>query len=63
METLPTVWQKVAIGIHGNIMALIMGRYDKRFDLAFWKRTTKPDIYRLTFTGSTLTAVDRLWEK
>ncbi|MGG1658749.1 histidine phosphatase family protein [Brevibacillus sp. NRS-1366] len=55
--------KKLAIGIHGNIMTIIMNHYDKQYDFAFWKKTTKPDIYKLSFENNTLTSVERLWEK
>lgn len=41
--------KKVAIGIHGGIMTLIMRHYDSRFDADFLRHLPKPDIYRLTF--------------
>lgn len=33
--------KKIAIGIHGNIMTNIMNYFDDRYDINFWKTTTK----------------------
>lgn len=44
-------------------MTIIMNYYDPRYDFAFWKKTTKPDIYKLSFENDTLTDVERLWEE
>lgn len=53
--------KRVAIGTHGNIMTIIMNHYDPAYDFYFWKQTTKPDIYRLTFEENDLQQVTRLW--
>ena len=41
--------KKVAVGIHGGIMTLIMRHFDSRFDEDFLRHLPKPDIYSLTF--------------
>ncbi|WP_025678162.1 histidine phosphatase family protein [Paenibacillus polymyxa] len=53
--------QKVALGTHGAVMALMMGYYDKQYDLNFLLHTSKPDIYRMKFNGQELVEVKRLW--
>ena len=53
--------KNVVIGTHGAIMTLMMGNYDTRFDLKFLYSTSKPDIYRMEFNGSTFVGVQRLW--
>ncbi|WP_419878942.1 histidine phosphatase family protein [Brevibacillus centrosporus] len=55
--------KKVAIGTHGNIMTIIMNRFDSTYDFQFWRKTTKPDLYRLTFAENDLREVVRLWEE
>lgn len=55
--------KKIAIGIHGNIMTCTMNYFDGKYDYDFWKRTTKPDIYKLTFNDQfQLVQCERLWE-
>ncbi|WP_410720301.1 histidine phosphatase family protein [Brevibacillus sp. SIMBA_076] len=54
--------KKIAIGTHGNIMTIMMNHYDKQYDFAFWKKTTMPDIYKLSFDEDTLVNVKHLWE-
>ncbi len=53
--------KKVAIGIHGNIMTIIMNLYDPSYDFSFWKKTSMPDIYKLSFEEDQLIQVERLW--
>lgn len=43
--------KKIVIGIHGNIMTCTMNYFDKKYDLDFWRSTTKPDIYKLSIDG------------
>lgn len=52
----------IAIGTHGNIMTIIMNYYDNRYGYAFWKETSKPDIYRMTFQENRLLVVERIWK-
>lgn len=52
--------QKVAIGTHGAVMTLMMNYFDAKYDLNFLLQTTKPDIYKMEFTGGTLVGVERL---
>ena len=54
--------KKIVIGTHGNIMTIMMNHYDKQYDFDFWKKTTKPDIYKLSFEVDALVNVERLWE-
>jgi 2,3-bisphosphoglycerate-dependent phosphoglycerate mutase len=55
--------QKIAIGIHGNIMTCTMNYFDEKYDFKFWKQTTKPDIYQLTISEHfELVACERLWK-
>ena len=49
-------------GTHGNVMTIIMNYFDKAYGYEFWKNTSKPDIYKLEFSGENLLSVHRLWE-
>lgn len=53
--------KNVVVGTHGNIMVLIMNFFDKQYDFMFWKNLDMPDIFKLTFDGSELKSVKRLW--
>ncbi|MEK4734562.1 histidine phosphatase family protein [Paenibacillus sp. FSL L8-0641] len=53
--------RKVALGTHGAVMALMMGYYDKQYDLNFLLHTSKPDVYRMEFNDQELVEVKRLW--
>ncbi|MBO1625788.1 histidine phosphatase family protein [Bacillus arachidis] len=54
--------QKIVLGTHGAVMALMMGYYDSQYDLDFLLQTSKPDIYRMEFNGEELVGVKRLWK-
>ncbi|MDT3428606.1 2,3-bisphosphoglycerate-dependent phosphoglycerate mutase [Paenibacillus forsythiae] len=53
---------KIAIGTHGNLMAIIMHFYNKAYGFDFLLATTKPDIYKMEFAGQKLVSVERLWQ-
>ncbi|MHA7966775.1 histidine phosphatase family protein [Paenibacillus sp. CAU 1782] len=55
--------QKVAIGTHGAVMTLMMEHFDPQYGFEFLMKTSKPDVYKMTFEGEKLLHVDRLWEK
>ncbi|WP_080848906.1 histidine phosphatase family protein [Cytobacillus gottheilii] len=52
--------QKVAVGTHGNLMALIMNYYHKDYGFDFWKSLDMPDIYMLVFSGNDLINIKRV---
>ncbi|MFD0621139.1 histidine phosphatase family protein [Paenibacillus sp. GCM10027629] len=54
--------QKVVIGTHGVVMTLMMGYYDRQYDLEFLWKTSKPDIYRMEFNKDELVETQRLWK-
>jgi 2,3-bisphosphoglycerate-dependent phosphoglycerate mutase len=53
--------QNTVIGIHGNIMVLIMNYYDKKYNYDFWNSLNMPDIYKLSFEDGVLVGVERIW--
>lgn len=54
--------KNIVIGMHGNIMALIMNYYNKKYDYFFWRNLNMPDIYKLTFKNEDLLDVKQIWE-
>ena len=52
----------IAIGTHGNLMALIMNHYDKKYDYAFWSNLHMPDIYKLSFNDEVLFEIRPVWK-
>ncbi|WP_214801346.1 histidine phosphatase family protein [Exiguobacterium sp. ERU656] len=52
--------KRIVIGTHGLIMTTILHHFDAMYDFDFLRQTTKPDIYRLTFTGTELVTVSRI---
>lgn len=55
--------KNIVIGIHGNIMVLIMNYFNHQYDFTFWKELDMPDIYKLTFEGRELKEVKRIWRR
>lgn len=53
--------QTIVIGTHGNVMTIIMNYFDKEYGYEFWEKTSKPDIYKLVFSGERLQSVSRVW--
>lgn len=41
--------KRIAIGIHGGIMTIILHHFDEQFDADFLRNLHKPDVYKLTF--------------
>lgn len=54
--------KRIAIGTHGNIMALIMNYYNSKYNYEFWKGLSMPDIYKLSFDNNRLVDVERIWD-
>ncbi|OZB96276.1 histidine phosphatase family protein [Paenibacillus sp. XY044] len=55
--------KRIVIGTHGDIMTLMLGEFDRRFDYAFWESTSMPDIYKTQWEEATLREVTRLWRE
>lgn len=55
--------KKIIIGTHGNVMTIIMNYFNSEYGYEFWKSTSKPDIYELTFYKKELRDVERIWNK
>lgn len=54
--------KQIAVGTHGNIMAILMQYYDPTIGFEFWRSTSMPDIYKMTFHGNHLQSIERMWE-
>jgi 2,3-bisphosphoglycerate-dependent phosphoglycerate mutase len=55
--------KNIAIGTHGNLMALTMNYFDTAFDFGFWRQLDMPDIYKLSFNGLNLKGVTSIWKR
>ncbi len=55
--------KNIAVGTHGNLMALIMNYFDSKYDFIFWENLEMPDVYKLSFDGRDLISVKRVWER
>ncbi|RDU36872.1 histidine phosphatase family protein [Neobacillus piezotolerans] len=55
--------ETIAIGTHGNIMAIIMNHFSEEYGFEFWNNLEMPDIYKLSFEGLELAEVQRVWSR
>lgn len=64
LQELLTVFKgkNVVIGSHGGVMTLMMGHYDRKYDLDFLHSTSKPDVYKMEFASNELVDVQKLWK-
>lgn len=52
--------KRLAIGMHGNLMVLIMNYFDAGYGVDFWRELGMPDIYRLSFEGDELVEIKQI---
>ncbi|MEF7564301.1 histidine phosphatase family protein [Bacillus infantis] len=53
--------RRIAIGTHGAVMTLMMGKFSREYGLGFLLSSSKPDLYKLEFNGIILSNVTRLY--
>ncbi|WP_409276206.1 histidine phosphatase family protein [Neobacillus sp. SCS-31] len=53
--------KNAAVVTHGNLMALILKHYDESYGFDQWKALSNPDVFELTFKGTT-PEIKRVWE-
>lgn len=62
----------IVFSTHGNLLALILQHFNPTINYGFWKSLTMPDIYRLSFTQSSIEldetqlekpVLNRLWQE
>lgn len=54
--------EAIAVGTHGNLLALILQHWERSVDHAFWSQLTMPDIYALTLEDGRRAHVARVWD-
>jgi 2,3-bisphosphoglycerate-dependent phosphoglycerate mutase len=54
--------EAIAVGTHGNLLALILQHWEPLIDHTFWSQLTMPDIYALTLDGGRLVCITHLWD-
>jgi len=52
----------IVVGIHGDIMTLILNHFDQTYGYTFWEAATIPDIYKLEYKELELNKVIRMWK-
>lgn len=52
---------EIALGTHGNLLALILNALDAKHGYELWRALSFPDIYKLTFDGASCQEVERMW--
>ncbi|MEW4220677.1 histidine phosphatase family protein [Rossellomorea marisflavi] len=65
MEVIDDVLQRqhpvTVMATHGNLMALLLKRFDDTFGFTQWKTLSNPDIYRLDFSVEA-PVIKRVWK-
>jgi 2,3-bisphosphoglycerate-dependent phosphoglycerate mutase len=51
----------LVLGTHGNLLALLLHRYDPAIGYPFWRSLTMPDVYRLEVRAEGTAAIERLF--
>ncbi|MGL1893639.1 MAG: histidine phosphatase family protein [Spirochaetaceae bacterium] len=52
--------KSIAIGTHGNILTIILKYFDDSYGYNFWKKSKKPDIYKVSFLNYNITNVENM---
>ncbi|MEJ8302414.1 histidine phosphatase family protein [Saccharibacillus sacchari] len=52
--------KRIAIGTHGDVLTLMLGSWDQRYDYSFWQRLSMPDVYRVRFNGETFAGAEKV---
>ena len=52
--------KNIIIASHGNVMTMIMKYYDSNYGYEFWKETTMPDIYIMTFKDASFVDIKKI---
>lgn len=53
----------VVVSTHGNLLALILNRFDPCYGLGTWRSLTFPDVCALTFRGNRPPSIQRVWKE
>ncbi len=55
--------KSIILGTHGIIMTLLLQSFDSSTGFNFWKKTTKPDVYRAVFSEGRMKQLDRFFKQ
>ncbi|MBM7660371.1 2,3-bisphosphoglycerate-dependent phosphoglycerate mutase [Bacillus mesophilus] len=55
--------KRIVLGTHGYIFTSILNYYDSSYNHDFLSKTTKPDIYKVTFQENLFKEIERLWSE
>jgi 2,3-bisphosphoglycerate-dependent phosphoglycerate mutase len=54
--------ETIMLASHGNVLGLLLHRFDSSFGYEFWQSLTWPDVVRITLLSGGLSRVERLWD-
>ncbi len=54
--------ENTMIVTHGNIMSLLLRRFNSEFDFECWKNLSNPDVFQLSTTESGV-MIERIWQE
>ncbi|MDQ0268349.1 histidine phosphatase family protein [Cytobacillus purgationiresistens] len=59
-EVLQSESENILIVSHGNLLSLLLKKYDEGFGFESWQALTNPDVYQLTFFNENM-SYKRIW--
>lgn len=54
--------EHIVLSTHGNLLAVLLQKYDPSIDFAFWRSLTFPDIYKLSINSPDKGIIEKLWD-
>ncbi|WP_364278502.1 histidine phosphatase family protein [Peribacillus frigoritolerans] len=61
-EVFKSETENTIIVTHGNLMSLLLKKYNNNFDFECWKNLGNPDVFQLTFTKNDVN-MERIWQE
>ncbi|MED3785804.1 phosphoglycerate mutase family protein [Peribacillus frigoritolerans] len=61
-EVFKSETENTIIVTHGNLMSLLLKKYDNSFDFDCWKNLSNPDVFLLSYTNNEVN-MERLWRE
>lgn len=61
MEALNSENKNIVLVSHGNLISLLLKRFDDRIGFKEWEALSNPDVFHLTFSGENKPIIHRIW--
>jgi 2,3-bisphosphoglycerate-dependent phosphoglycerate mutase len=61
-EVLKSGTKNTVLVSHGNIISLLLKKYDNDFDFECWEKLSNPDVFQMTWTENKV-ILERIWDE